>query len=308
MSDLLLGIYNQNEFFSEHYLAAILGGDLKPILGRWRDEAAAAKAAGAKTPRTPPQALAALQKEFFACRERLGRERAEGERIALHRAFSSALLRVLGYAPEAGWVSLPSGHLPLLAAISRPDGSPVLWFLPAVGPHSAADVDEAESPTLSRRLLAAHLAALPDEFARTPPCPRKGRNGRIPPLAESEAEAHPISPLPLEEIAGEAFNADEAPAYIVVCGEADVVLLERGKWPERRLLRFDLAEILGRRELPTLEATAVLLHRECLAPGAGRPVIEVLDESSHKHAYEVSEDLKYALQASIERLDRKSVV
>ena len=31
-------------------------------------------------------------------------------------------------------------------------------------------------------------------------------------------------------------------------------------------------------------------------------LVDTLDDSSHKHAYEVSEDLKYALQASIEAI------
>ncbi len=79
------------------------------------------------------------------------------------------------------------------------------------------------------------------------------------------------------------------------------------KWTHKRLLRFDWGEILGRREDATLKATAALLHRESLLPGSGAALLETLDENSHRHAYAVSTDLKYALRESIELLGNEAV-
>jgi len=55
----LAGISNENEFYTEHYLAAILDGDLRDTLSRWRREA---QGEGA---RAPFDALRGLAGEFF---------------------------------------------------------------------------------------------------------------------------------------------------------------------------------------------------------------------------------------------------
>ena len=85
------------------------------------------------------------------------------------------------------------------------------------------------------------------------------------------------------------------------------LLIERGKWTHNRLLRFDLDEILGRREDATLKAAAALLHRDCLLPPNGQSLLDSLDENSHKHAFAVSEDLKYALRESIELIGNEAI-
>ena len=33
----MIGIENVNEFYTNHYLAAIMGGEIQPHLERWRD-------------------------------------------------------------------------------------------------------------------------------------------------------------------------------------------------------------------------------------------------------------------------------
>lgn len=120
-------------------------------------------------------------------------------------------------------------------------------------------------------------------------------------------EPSPTDDVVTEQLVNEAFNLDEPPRFIIVLGLDDIILLERAKWAEQRLLRFELREILGRRQLDTLDVTAALLHRESLVPTDGIPLLDDLDDNSHKHAFAVSEDLKYALQASIERLGNAAV-
>ena len=86
-----------------------------------------------------------------------------------------------------------------------------------------------------------------------------------------------------------------------------VVLIDRSKWSEKRYLSFNIHEILDRRDAGALRATAALLSLESLCPGQGSPLLDELDENSHKHAYAVSEDLKYSAREAIEKLGNEVV-
>jgi hypothetical protein len=87
-----------------------------------------------------------------------------------------------------------------------------------------------------------------------------------------------------------------------------LLLIDRQKWAASRLLRFELDTLLGENNPDALLAAATLLHREHTCPtGGGTPLLDELDENSHKHAYEVSGDLKYALRKSIELLGNEAI-
>ena len=103
------------------------------------------------------------------------------------------------------------------------------------------------------------------------------------------------------------FGQSHPPRWVVLLSAGQVLLIERGKWTHNRLLRFVLDDILGRREDHTLKATAALLHRECLLPDEGASLLDSLDDNSHKHAFAVSEDLKYALRESIELIGNEAI-
>ena len=163
MSDgaIFLGVENINEFFTQHYLAAILSGDLKPVLKQWREEADARRAAakeegkpqtGRPVHRAPPQELGVAHTDWFRAREPL--ERASGgDRVEQHRSLQAPILSLLGYGGDLRHrvVGLPSGHLPLMGDIRRPDGSPLLWLVPVVREP------EAELGTLASPLAPAQL-------------------------------------------------------------------------------------------------------------------------------------------------------
>ena len=103
------------------------------------------------------------------------------------------------------------------------------------------------------------------------------------------------------------FGQPHPPRWIILLSPGHVILIERGKWTHNRLLRFDLDDVLGRREDHTLKAAAALLHRECLLPEQGASLLDSLDDNSHKHAFAVSEDLKYALRESIELIGNETI-
>jgi hypothetical protein len=48
-------------------------------------------------------------------------------------------------------------------------------------------------------------------------------------------------------------------------------------------------------------------HPDSLAPGSGVSLLESLDDNAHKHAFRVSEDLKYAIREAIEILGNEAV-
>jgi hypothetical protein len=87
----------------------------------------------------------------------------------------------------------------------------------------------------------------------------------------------------------------------------EAYLVERHKWPQGRLLRFDLGELFRRKQASAMRAMAALLHRDALAPDSGLCLHDSLDESSHKHAFAVSGDLKHGVRRAVELLANEVV-
>ena len=98
------------------------------------------------------------------------------------------------------------------------------------------------------------------------------------------------------------FALNEPPRFIIFIGMNQIALIDRNKWNEKRYLQFELEDIFSRREETTLQAMAVLLHKDSLCPNEGTALLDELDSNSQKHAAGVSQDLKYALRESIELL------
>jgi hypothetical protein len=237
----LTGITNENEFYTHHYLAAILEGDLRPLFEAW-----------AKQERPPWDALRALARPFQA----IDRESDLAERQSLRQKWFADLLGVLGYQLNADVVELEDGTLLSLAGqITRANGQPELWILEALNGN------EEDDPLVAQEEILTKLV----------------------------------------------FAAAEPPRWVLLYGAKQLLLLDRTKWPSKRFLRFDLAEILGRREPSTLRATAALLHRESVCPSDQISLLDRLDENSHKHAFAVSEDLKYSAREAVELLGNEAV-
>ena len=266
------GIHNENEFYSHHYLSEIFSGDIRATVDRWREEAEAERG------RTPYAALRALAGEYVRFRRDFDRERRSGQRLTLQREWFRHLLPALGYE----WS--PANHLfddgdevPVLCAAGGKAGAPALL---ALGAYDAEA--EGEDPLALRpHRLQFHGEAPPPETL----------------LGETWNDV----------VTRRIFGQDHPPRWVLVLSFSRVLLIERGKWTHNRLLRFDLDEILGRREDATLKAAAALLHRDCLLPPDGRSLLDSLDDNSHKHAFAVSEDLKYALRESIELIGNEAI-
>ena len=274
-----VGITNENEFYGHHYLAEVFQGDIKILIEQWNAaEEAAATPEEKAAARAPHRRLGGLGGKWFAAISALARLKDPAERLRAHAALHQPLLEALGYRLNPRQIELHAGMpVPAWSVLGDEGQAPRLLFIPAFDP----DADE-EADVLEHHLTSVHYDGLPVPAA----------------LAQST----------WSDILSDAlFGADHPPRYIIVAGLSEWLLLDRYKWPNNRLLRFDWTEILDRKDAHTLQAAAALLHRDSLVPATGESLLENLDANAHKHAFGVSEDLKYALQSAIELLGNEAV-
>lgn len=280
------GIANENEFYGHHYLAEVFKGDIRNLIESWQateDAAAQAITSGVATEesraesRAPYKRLGGLGGKWFAMLAGHGRLREDAERLQNQRLLHIPLFEALGYKLQPRQIELQGGMpVPVWAAYGEAHQAPQMLIVPAYQPGREED------DPLDHNLIAAHYGGqeIPKAFSN----------------------------LSWLEILSEAlFGTDQPPRYIILVGFKEWLLLDRYKWPNNRLLRFDWTEILDRKETYTLQAAAALLHHDSLAPNQGASLLDGLDENAHKHAFGVSEDLKYALREAIELLGNEAV-
>jgi hypothetical protein len=269
------GITNENEFYSHHYLAEVFKGDIKDRIDAWL-EGEGEVATNAERPRAPFKQLGSCVSRWFALRASLFKARDPGERLTTFSDLHRGLLLALGYNPALAEHTFVAGSpVPAWQVIGNAHQAPRLIVAPVYNPGQEDD------DLLDQKLSTLYYRGLP-----------------IPPALDGEIWA---------DIVSDAIFASEAPPrYVILVGLNDWLLLDRYKWPNNRALRFDWNEILDRKDTATLQAAAVLLHRESLAPEAGGSLLETLDENAHKHAFGVSEDLKYAIRDAIETLGNEA--
>ena len=227
--------------------------------------------------RAPHKRLGGLGGKWFATLASHARLRDDAERLQSHMGLHTPLLEALGYKIQPQQIELQAGMpVPVWAVFGVTHQAPQLIIVPAYEPGLEED------DPLDNTLTAAHYGGqeIPKAF--------KG--------------------LTWLEIVSEAlFGTDQPPRYVILVGFKEWLLLDRYKWPNNRLLRFDWTEILDRKDTYTLQAAAALLHHDSLAPNQGASLLDGLDENAHKHAFGVSEDSKYALREAIELLGNEAV-
>jgi len=283
----LPGISNANEFYSAHYLESVLTSDIKKVRERWAEEARAQVEADPSADVATPEAqFKALRKPWQKLREaELGISGDPAERLRLQRElFFRPLLEALGYPyapkPEPVLIGGEAYQVPLLAELSNAKGEPWLWVVECFNPS-----DEPTDP-LELTIATNWACQIHD--------PSLGK------VLEGETWETLIS----ERI----FGQEIPPRWLLAVSRDQLLLIDRQKWAASRLLRFELDTLLGDINADALLAAATLLHREHTCPsGGGTPYLDELDENSHKHAYEVSGDLKYALRKSIELLGNEAI-
>ena len=101
----LTGIQNENDFYSHHYLSAILEGDLKEVFARWKLQEESykevikekeEKADASHPDRAPWIRVRTLGQGYLQIRNQLDHERSNQVRVELQRRFFADLLNALG--------------------------------------------------------------------------------------------------------------------------------------------------------------------------------------------------------------------
>ncbi|MEC8860278.1 MAG: hypothetical protein VYE29_09805 [Pseudomonadota bacterium] len=287
-----VGLINENEFYSDHYLAEIFSGDIREVLSTWQqheDEARETSrnrgepATQYRGYRTPPNRLASMAREILQGIEESERQRQPKERLLLSRALTKNLLAAFELPCEPRTLTLEDDTaLPVLAALNDAAGDPLLWILEAIAPMG-------EEPDQDPLSLAVQTEQWDDATVAT-----QGANKA---LVDADWQ---------KRVSQQVFSQSKPPRWVLLASSRQWLLLDRTKFAQHRLLRFDWVELFSRRETDTFKAVSVLLYRDSLFDSQGQALLDTLDENAHKHAYGVSEDLKYALQECIELLGNEA--
>jgi hypothetical protein len=262
---------NRGEFFSNHYLDAIIAGDLGDLRRRWDETEAAHKDTGRSR-------LRGLGAPFFAARAR-ATEAGGATRVDAVRTLNTLVLEALGFTVERRTLDLVHTtvdelRVPLASSVDTGSG----LLLVALDAGLADDVDD---------LFDSSLDAGVQLFD---PLTKVGEKR----LVRCPADA-----------VGDVFATDDPPRWVMVVAGRIVLLAERAKWAEGRFLAVDLDAALERndiRKAGEIETIAALFSTDVVVPDEGQAVIDELSDKSQKHAVGVSKDLREGIRQSIEIL------
>ena len=272
MSIDLTGIINKNEYYTNHYFSTVFEENTSATISGWN-----AAARESEEIRTPWSLLRQNARQYYTAHDKFVRSSANLQVLANIKVLSASYLKSLGYPeakPEIVTVD-DSLSVPVYLEMTKKSGAPLLWVLLAASKESDAGIMES---------FAFDADEVDDDATGTL---YKGILGEM-------ANEDLVTKI--------FFGAAEPPRFIMLIGMNQIALIDRNKWNEKRYLQFDLEEIFSRLENTTLQAMAVLLHKDSLCPDDGKILLDELDEQSQKNASGVSQDLKYALRESIELL------
>lgn len=269
MSMDLAGINNINEYYTNHYFASIFAENAEETISAWR-----AKSKESDKYRTPWARLRDCSRQYYVYHDKEQRGRSDAQIPAMVKNMADMFLAALDYPEAAPRIEQINDALsaPVYLEVTKTNGAPLLWVI-------LAQNTEDEPAILDGYAISA-------------------------PVGDEENVVSAFSAeLDNEELATKIlFAMEEPPRWLIFIGLHQIALIDRNKWNEKRYLSFDLADIFARHEESTLQAMAVLLHKDNLCPAEGGSLLDQLDENSHRHASGVSQDLKYALRESIELL------
>lgn len=272
MSMDLTGIFNKNEYYTNHYFSTLFEENANESIGVWNTAAKESEEI-----KTPWSMLRQNARQFYAAHDRFLRSSVNMQYLNSVRNLADLYLSSLGY-PEAKPENVAIDDTlvaPVYLEINKSNGAPLLWVI--LSASKDTDVGILESQAFDSTLVG------------------EDDTGAL--------QAGIMSQLTNEDLATKAlFASAEPPRFIMFIGMNQIALIDRNKWNEKRYLEFDLETVFSRLENSTLQAVAVLLHKDSLCPDDGKILLDELDEHSQRNASGVSQDLKYALRESIELL------
>jgi hypothetical protein len=221
--------------------------------------------------RSPYEKLSGVTHKYFLAKKEAFVEKKPEDRVEVTQNFHVQFLSTLGYRIEPTTKFTADGHaIPVLMSEKR-DGNEYVWALETV--FWDDDISIFEQPLVLKKK---------DEVMNW-------LNNSI--------------DLAIQHI----FRIEEPPRWIILLAGQKVYLIDRNKWGQGKYLLFDLDELFGRKQAETLKATSALLAKDTLAPEEGNILHDELDENSHKHAFSVSEDLKYGIRRAVELIGNEYI-
>ncbi|WP_277679360.1 Eco57I restriction-modification methylase domain-containing protein [Gracilibacillus dipsosauri] len=221
--------------------------------------------------RSPYEKLSGIANRYFKAKTDGFNEKKPEDRIEITRKFHINFLEALGYKTNQVLKYSEDGQaIPLITSEKR-DGNEYLWVLETV--FWSDDISVFEQPLV--------LENNQDEISWF--------NDTI--------------DMAIQHI----FRLGEPPRWLVLLAGQKAYLIDRNKWGQGKYLLFDLDELFGRKQAETLKATAALLSKDALAPEEGNVLHDELDENSHKHAFSVSEDLKFGIRRAVELIGNEFI-
>ena len=191
--------------------------------------------------------LASVSREALRQLEALRRPQSPRERLIAGRALLQQLLRNfdLPYEPVRQPLTEDGDlELPLLGELRNAQGEPLLWVLEA---QALEDVDDLDADPLSLRVHPQQLLSL-----SATPVPR----------ALQAADAPDWQKL----LSTVVFTQARPPRWVLLVSPWQWVLLDRTKFAQHRLLRFDWVELFSRRETETLKGLSLIHISEPTRP------------------------------------------
>jgi hypothetical protein len=264
----LVGITNENEFYTNHYLSEIFEKDTSDQISSWQE-----KENQDENYKTPFKKLRGIGPSYLELLKELNKKNSKIEdKIKAQRDFMKLFLDIFDYEYKQQSIEIDDFSVQLLSSVSKSDGLPYLYIVESFC--------EEECDILTTTLKKEQLKEL-DIF-------------------NAELNFDSI-------ITSHIFTQNFPPRWVMLVNAYQIVLIERAKWAQKRYLRFDIKDIIERKEDNTLKALSILLHKDTIAPTDGLSLLDTLDENSHKHAFGVTEDLKYSLRSAVELLGNEAL-
>lgn len=261
----LVGIKNQNEYYTNHYFTSIFKDNAEDTIKGWKGREKEEEI------QPPWKRLRDISRQYYRIRDRYQTTKNENNSKAQVQELAELYLSALGF-EDRNSVTVQvadSITVPVFHEETKVNGAPLFWAFLCVAKERGDDILQ----------------------------------GKIFEKSEDEEEAGKIVEYNNDDILAKLFFAgEEAPRFIMFIGINQIALIDRNKWNEKRYLQFMMEDIYSRHEESTFMAMTVLLHKESLCAKDGACILDSLDENSHKHSAGVSDALKFALRECIEIL------
>ncbi len=294
------GIQNENEFYSAYFFSEGLMSALNERLKKWSEDETKAKEEAqsyelTSIKRSPASALRLACRDLANALDDLVRTKGL-TRLQAERAINNKLLGLFSLptlkSDDGNLMldpSFPNGDdktpLPLVGSLYTEGNitDPVLWVLEA---SSLGQIDPENTDPLQWKVARDQFSSLPKLTA----------------AAENDLNDQKWMHFLRKDV----FGCDHPPRWVILVAGTSWVLVDRTKWNKNSCLRFDWKEITTRRTQDVLSGCAALLCAESMVGENGRVLLDTIDESAHKQAYGVSEDLKRSLREAIELLGNEA--